>query len=48
MASQYLESIPLPEALPGVLEALLKAVLRDQPKDILRYCADYFSALEHR
>jgi hypothetical protein len=46
MASKYLQSVPLPEQLPKVLDALLKAVLRDQPKDIIRYCADYFSALE--
>lgn len=47
MASQYLKEVPLPPQLPAVLEKLLKAVLRDQPKDIIRYCADYFSALEN-
>ena len=26
----------------------MKAVLRDQPKDIISYCADYFSALENQ
>lgn len=46
MASAYLHSIAVPEQLPPVLEKLMKAVLRDQPKDIIRYCADYFSALE--
>lgn len=47
MASQYLKEVPLPPELPAVLEKLLKAVLRDQPKDIIRYCADYFSTLEN-
>ncbi len=47
MASQYLKEVPLPPELPPILEKLLKAVLRDQPKDIIRYCADYFSALEN-
>jgi hypothetical protein len=47
MASQYLKEVPLPPQLPAILEKLLKAVLRDQPKDIIRYCADYFSALEN-
>ena len=46
MASGYLESIPLPPALPAILDKLVKAVLRDQPKDIIQYCADYFSSLE--
>lgn len=48
MASQYLKEVPLPPELPVILEKLLKAVLRDQPKDIVRYCADYFSALENQ
>ncbi len=46
MTSGYLDSIPLPPTLPSILDKLVKAVLRDQPKDIIQYCADYFSSLE--
>jgi len=42
MASQYLDSIPLPPELPKILDKLIKAVLRDQPKNIVEYCAIYF------
>jgi hypothetical protein len=45
MTSKYLDSVPLPKELPIVLDKLLKAILRDQPKDIVKFCADYFSAL---
>lgn len=47
MASKYLESFPLPPDLPNILDKLLKSLLHDQPTDIIRYCADYFSKMEH-
>lgn len=42
MASKYLESVPLPAELPVILDALVKAILRDQPPNILHYCTTYF------
>lgn len=46
MASKYLDAIPLPEELPIVLDKLIKAVLKDQPQNIVEYCALYFEELE--
>lgn len=47
MASRYLDSIPLPAELPSVLDKLIKAVLRDQPHNIVEYCALYFEAMQN-
>lgn len=45
MASRYLDSIPLPAELPPLLDKLIKAVLRDQPPNIVEYCTFYFERL---
>ena len=46
MASRYLDSVPLPTELPIVLNKLIKAILRDQPQDIIQYCAVYFENMQ--
>ena len=46
MASRYLDSVPLPTELPIVLDKLIKAILRDQPQDIIQYCAVYFENMQ--
>ena len=44
MASKYL-SINVPNDLPTILDKLIKSILKDQPKDIVLYCSDYFAFL---
>ena len=41
MSGRYLE-IDVHRELPAVLDGLIKAVLREQPKDIIRFCAEHF------
>ena len=46
MASKYLQKFPVPEGFPEVLADLTREVLREQPKNIVEFAANYFEALE--
>lgn len=42
MATNYLERLQIPEGFEEILHDLLKEVLREQPKNILLFCYQYF------
>lgn len=42
MASKYLQKFPIPEGFPEVLHDLSREILREQPRDIVAFCAKYF------
>lgn len=46
MASKYIQKFPTPEGFPEILSDLAKEVLRNQPSDILEFCALYFKCLQ--
>jgi len=46
MASKYIQKFPTPEGFPEILSDLAKEVLRNQPGDILEFCALYFQCLQ--
>ena len=46
MASKYIQKFPTPEGFPEILSDLAKEVLRNQPEDILDFCALYFQCLQ--
>merc|ERR1712224_74365 len=42
MASSYLQRYPVPDGFPELLHDLIKAILREQPSDIVEYCHEFF------
>lgn len=46
MASKYIQKFPTPDGFPEILSDLAKEVLRNQPADILEFCALYFKCLQ--
>ena len=42
MASSYQQKFPVPDGFPEILHDLMKAVLREQPSDIVEYSYQYF------
>mmetsp|Transcript_34417 Transcript_34417/g.60333 ORF Transcript_34417/g.60333 Transcript_34417/m.60333 type:complete len:176 (-) Transcript_34417:30-557(-) len=42
MASKYLQKFPIPEGFPEILHDLSREILREQPRDIIAFCAKYF------
>ena len=42
MASSYLQRYPVPDGFPELLHDLIKAILREQPTDIVDYCHQFF------
>ena len=44
MASKYLQKFSVPESFPEILHDFAREILRDQPKDILKYGFEYFKA----
>ena len=44
MATKYMERLQIPEGFEQMLHDLVKAILREQPKDINRFCFNYFIA----
>lgn len=46
MSSKYIQKFPIPEGFPEILSDLAKEVLRNQPGDILEFCALYFKCLQ--
>lgn len=44
MASKYLKKFPIPQQLPFVLHDFAKAVMLQQPKDLVLFAAEYFKA----
>ena len=42
MASSYLQKFPVPEEFPEILADLTKAILKEQPADIIEYSYHYF------
>jgi hypothetical protein len=45
MASKYLKKFPIPQQLPLVLHDFAKAVMMQQPRDVVQFAAEYFKAL---
>ena len=43
---KYYSRYSVPDGFRDVLSDLVKEVLRDQPEDIVHYCAEYFKAKE--
>lgn len=48
MASKYIQKFPIPEGFPEILHDLSKEILRNQPEDILDFCAEYFKCLQEQ
>ena len=46
MASKYLSKFPVPITFKDIVHDFAREVLRDQPKDIVHYAAEYFKALD--
>ena len=46
MASKYIQKFPIPDNFPELLNDLSKEILRNQPEDILVFCALYFKCLQ--
>ncbi len=46
MASKYIQKFPIPEGFAEVLHDLSKEILRNQPADILDFCAEYFKCVQ--
>jgi hypothetical protein len=46
MASKYIQKFPVPENFPEILHDLSKEILRNQPEDIIEFCALYFKCLQ--
>jgi hypothetical protein len=46
MASKYIQKFPIPEGFPDILHDLSKEILRNQPADIIEFCAMYFQCLQ--
>lgn len=44
MASKYLKKFPIPQQLPLVLHDFAKAVMMQQPQDVLLFAVHYFQA----
>lgn len=44
MASKYLKKFPIPQQLPLVLHDFAKAVMLQQPRDVVQFAAEYFKA----
>ena len=42
MASSYQQKFPVPDGFPELLHDLMKAILREQPSDIIEYSYIYF------
>jgi hypothetical protein len=42
MASSYQQKFPVPDGFPELLHDLMKAILREQPSDIVEYSYQYF------
>lgn len=46
MASKYIQKFPIPENFPEILHDLSKEILRNQPEDIIEFCAMYFKCAQ--
>jgi hypothetical protein len=46
MASKYIQKFPVPDGFPEILHDLSKEILRNQPADIIEFCAMYFQCLQ--
>jgi hypothetical protein len=46
MASKYIQKFPVPQNFPEILHDLSKEILRNQPEDIIEFCAMYFKCAQ--
>ena len=46
MASKYIQKFPVPQNFPEILHDLSKEILRNQPEDIIEFCALYFKCAQ--
>jgi hypothetical protein len=46
MASKYIQKFPIPDGFPEIIHDLSKEILRNQPEDIVEFCALYFKCLQ--
>ena len=46
MASKYFWKYSVPDGFWDVLMDLVREILRDQPHDVVAYCAQYFKAID--
>jgi hypothetical protein len=46
MASKYIQKFPIPDGFPEILHDLSKEILRNQPEDIVEFCALYFKCMQ--
>ena len=46
MASKYIQKFPVPQNFPEILHDLSKEILRNQPEDIIEFCALYFKCTQ--
>jgi hypothetical protein len=46
MASKYIQKFPIPDGFPEIIHDLSKEILRNQPEDIIEFCALYFKCLQ--
>jgi hypothetical protein len=48
MASKYIQKFPIPEGFPEILSDFAKEILRNRPKDIYEFSAEYFRCLQEK